>query len=82
MAANNTNYYPDGYVVIPLKDYNELLGKLNNVFAHQKVSPTYHVNDEKHGKILALHNAGWDVTAIAREMGVSRCTIYNHLKRG
>lgn len=32
-----------------------------------------------HGKIIALHKAGWNVPAIAFELGCSDQTVYNHL---
>ena len=34
-----------------------------------------------HGKIIALHNAGWPVAKIADEMGISVQTVHNHLKK-
>ena len=34
-----------------------------------------------HGKILALHDAGWPVKKIAGEIGVSEQTVKNHLKK-
>ena len=33
-----------------------------------------------HGKILALHNAGWTATAIASEVGCSIPTATSHIK--
>ena len=34
-----------------------------------------------HGKIIALHNAGWPVAKIADEMGCTDQTVRNHIKR-
>lgn len=33
-----------------------------------------------HGKIIALHNAGWTATAIAAEIGCSIPTVTSHIK--
>jgi len=33
-----------------------------------------------HGKIIALHNAGWTATAIASEVGCSIPTVTSHIK--
>ena len=33
-----------------------------------------------HGKIIALHNAGWTATAIASEIGCSIPTVTSHIK--
>lgn len=35
-----------------------------------------------HGKILALHEAGWSVAKIADEMGTTTVTVRNHIKKG
>lgn len=32
-----------------------------------------------HGKIMALHNAGWSTIAIAKEMGCTGQTVRNHI---
>lgn len=34
-----------------------------------------------HGKILALHNAGWCTAKIADELGCSQQTVLNHINR-
>lgn len=34
-----------------------------------------------HGKIMALHKAGWSTAAIADEMGCSSQTVLNHLAK-
>ena len=34
-----------------------------------------------HGKIMALHKAGWSTAAIADEMGCSGQTVLNHLAK-
>lgn len=34
-----------------------------------------------HGKIVALHKAGWSASAIATEVGCSAQTVLNHLKQ-
>ncbi len=34
-----------------------------------------------HGKIVALHEAGWSVAKIADEMGTTSVTVRNHLKK-
>ena len=38
-------------------------------------------NTIDHGKIVALHNAGWTNKAIADEMGITPVTVWNHLKQ-
>lgn len=34
-----------------------------------------------HGKILALHDAGWSPAKIADELGITSVTVRNHLKK-
>ena len=34
-----------------------------------------------HGKIVALHEAGWSTAKIADEMGTTTVTVRNHLKK-
>ncbi len=34
-----------------------------------------------HGKIIALHKAGWKVKDIAGDMSISDVTVYNTLKK-
>lgn len=43
-------------------------------------SVTKKKNQIDHGKILALHNAGWDNKKIAEEMGCSAWTVWSVLK--
>lgn len=35
-----------------------------------------------HGKIMALHEAGWSVAKIADEIGTTTVTVRNHIKKG
>lgn len=34
-----------------------------------------------HGKVNALHKAGWSAAKIADEMGISVATVYNHIDK-
>lgn len=89
----NTNIYPDGYVVIPRKDYDELIMKINAKpeKIHTKPKRTDKPDTEENlpakkkkgidgEKILALYDAGWKPTDIAKEIGCAQQTVYNHLK--
>ena len=57
-----------------------------------KIAPKKAVPDSKedtapksgkvdHGKILALHEAGWPPAKIADELGITSVTVRNHLKK-
>lgn len=46
----------------------------------QKAAPKPEKKNVDHGKILALHRAGWTATAIAAEIGCSIPTVTSHIK--
>ena len=73
-----TNIYPEGYVVIPLADYNKLIMSKWSSGAGEIAPPPKRGID--HNKVVALHNAGWSASQIAEEMKVSVNCIYTHLK--
>ena len=85
MAATNVNYYPDGYVVIPRKEYNELIRELERKCTCEKTKENPPAPEKRsgidHAKIISLKNAGWSATKIAREMGISTATVYNHINQ-
>lgn len=51
--------------------------------AAKQTKPKADKQDSKidHGKIVALHKAGWSASAIANEVGCSAQTVLNHLKQ-
>ena len=84
----NTNYYPDGYVVIPLKEYNKLLqnrpiATVKTTIEPQKESNTYHkgAKGETHAKVMQMHHMGMTNREIAIKLGVSDATVCDHIKR-
>lgn len=46
----------------------------------RKAAPKPEKKNVDHGKIIALHNAGWTATAIAMEVGCSIPTVTSHIK--
>lgn len=46
----------------------------------EKPKPKPEKKNVDHGKIIALHNAGWTATAIASEVGCSIPTVTSHIK--
>lgn len=46
----------------------------------RKAAPKPEKKNVDHGKIIALHNAGWTATAIAAEIGCSIPTVTSHIK--
>ncbi len=73
------------YVVLTIDRYNELLERAG-IGVNVEVKPKEkadkarkpRVNIDK-GKIKALHDAGWSVFDIAKDMGLSVSTIYNNM---
>ena len=70
------------YVVLPVSKYNELLERagigVRIEIKPKEVAKKARVNVDK-GKIKALHDAGWSVFDIAKDMGISVSTVYNNM---
>ena len=74
-----------GFVLVDGRTSEERVAKPRtgtNVPAPKKVPSVPPKKAEKvdHGKIIALHNAGWTATAIASEVGCSIPTVTSHIK--
>lgn len=73
------------YAVLSVDRYNELLERAG-IGIRVEIKP--HETPEKRkntrinvdrGKIKALHDAGWNVFEIAKDMGLSVSTVYNNM---
>ena len=66
-----------GFVVVDGKTPEERVAKPAPVLRPVVKAEKKNVD---HGKIIALHNAGWTATAIASEVGCSIPTVTSHIK--
>lgn len=75
------------YVLVPVTK-ETTIGELLNASAFvmgqaekaEEPKPKPEKKNVDHGKIIALHNAGWTATAIAAEIGCSIPTVTSHIK--
>lgn len=68
-----------GFMTNAPADEPEAKPKPKTAPAKPKAAPKAPALD--HGKIMALHKAGWSTAAIADEMGCSGQTVLNHLAK-
>ena len=72
-------------VILPVDRYNELLEQAGMGFSVDVKSKGTEGKPQKarmnvdKGKIKALHDAGWNVFDIAKDMKISVSTVYNNL---
>lgn len=62
-------------------EYTEIVINAEKEPEPDKKPERKNINKYDHGKIIALHNAGWSVAKIADEIRCNTQTVYNHLAK-